>query len=302
MKPKKEVQFEQPSDLLLIVNKYIMAIGGLVVIVILSLGYVFLLRPKLADIQVVQDESSETQERKLQNENLLTKIKELKNEYEDIKNNRTEDLERLRDVVPNDPQIAEIFVISERLALEKGFQLLSINITESKEQVSDTVRSEEEPQFDQSEGLLDAEILDANLVADVDSLTLDSYKPKSEDVASKIGLKFLTIHLSLVRIKDIAAVNEEVIDDWGLDEEGKEQLLQDLENNIELTSYKAFKDYLAALEYYLRLSDVDAVSFGPFQEAVLTKEGAEGDGEEVESFYGDSFNIDITTYFRKDNE
>ncbi len=188
------------------------------------------------------------------------------------------------------------------MALEKGFKLLSINITESKEQIANTERGEEEPQFDQSAGLLDAEILESNIIDDVDSLTLDSYTPKSEDIASRIGLKFLTIHLSLVRIKDIVAVDEDIIDDWGFDEEEKEQLLQDLEDNISLSSYEAFKDYLATLEAYLRLSDVDSVSFGSFQEAELIEGDAEGGGEVVESFYGEAFSVDITTYFRKDNE
>lgn len=296
MKPKKDVQFEQPSELLLIFNKYMLAFIGVIVITILALGYTFLLRPKLGDIKTVQDESTETQERKLQNEKLLTKIKELKSEYEDIKNNRSEDLKKLQEIVPEDPQMAELFVIADRLALENGFQLTSINITEVKEENRGPEPGAEEPQFERTEGLIDPEIEKAQIIANVDSLNLDSYRPKDEDVASKIGLKFLTVHLSYLRIKDVAAVDEELLSKWGFTEEEKVQFLQDFENNMSLRPYKAFKQFLASLEAYMRLSDINSVSFSAFQQEMELPE--EGEEDTSVQLYGEGFNIDITTYYK----
>lgn len=295
LKDKKQVEFEQPSDFLLIINKYILVIVGIVVIVILSLGYLFFLKPKLEGIRTTQDESTETQERKLQNENLLTKIKELKNEYEDIKNNRSDELDKLKKIVPYDPQIAEIFVSADRLALEKGFKLVSINITESKEQVV-SKNADQQPQFEQTGGLVDPEIQQAEILSNVDSLTLDSYSPKSEDVIAKIGLKFLTIHISLVRIKDEAVVDQDLLDRWGLSDEEKDEFMQNLRTNLTLQPYGAFKNYLSALEYHLRLSDVNSVSFSAFNNE------NSGGGEGTSAGYGEGFNIDVTTYFREKNE
>ena len=87
-KEKKEIQFEQPSDILLFVNRYLMIIIGLIILIILVAGYFFLLKPKIDSININETRTTVTEERRLNNEHLLTKIQELEAEYFDIINNR----------------------------------------------------------------------------------------------------------------------------------------------------------------------------------------------------------------------
>jgi len=129
-KDKKEIQFEQPSDILLFANRYIMFIIGFIILSILASGYFFVLKPKIDDTNSVELANTETEARKQDNELLLKRLGELESEYQDIINNRKEDLALLKKIVPQGPQSPEIFLMADRLAKLHDFQLTTINISE----------------------------------------------------------------------------------------------------------------------------------------------------------------------------
>lgn len=131
-KDNKEIQFEQPSDVLLFINRYLIFIIAFIILVILVGGYFFLLKPKIDSINVSETRNTATEERRQDNEYLLTRIKELEAEYYDILHNRQEDLELLKKMVPEDPQIAEFFLLADVLAKKHGFQLENIDIRENQ--------------------------------------------------------------------------------------------------------------------------------------------------------------------------
>ena len=61
-KDKRNIQFEQPSEVLLLVNRYVMIVLAVIVLTIFVGGYWFLLKPKIASIQSVEVEDQETEE------------------------------------------------------------------------------------------------------------------------------------------------------------------------------------------------------------------------------------------------
>lgn len=126
----KEIQFEQPSDILLLANRYMLFIIALIVLAILILGYFFVLKPKIDNINSIELATTASESRRRGNEKLLTKLKALEVEYEDIIHNRQEDLDFLKRMVPQGEQVAEFFLIADRLAQARGFQLTSIDISD----------------------------------------------------------------------------------------------------------------------------------------------------------------------------
>ncbi len=131
MTSKNKQQFDKPSNLLLIFNKYIKIISLLVIFVTLIFGYLIVLQPKIDVIKSTkQNEIPEIQKKEDAIKQLLSKLNNLEQEYNTIKSKRSNDLEKLYKIVPNNADIANIFLIADRLANEHGFQLLSIDIAE----------------------------------------------------------------------------------------------------------------------------------------------------------------------------
>ncbi|MFA6307860.1 MAG: hypothetical protein WCS88_01555 [Patescibacteria group bacterium] len=128
-KIKKDIQFEQPSDILLLFDHYLMFILGFMVLAILVSGYLFVLKPKIDDMSSIKIETTETEDRRIGNEKLLSRIKELESEYQDIMNNRQADLEFLKKMVPYGLQEPEFLLLADRLAKKHDFQLSNIDIS-----------------------------------------------------------------------------------------------------------------------------------------------------------------------------
>jgi hypothetical protein len=228
IKSKKEIQFEQPSDLLLLANRYIMFIMAFIVIAMLFLGYFFILKPEIDAISSVESESTATEERRLKNELLVTKLEELEAEYDDIMNNRQEDLDSLKKIVPHDAQIAELFLIADRLAQKYDFQLSSIDI-------SGAVSDQKTGSTPTTPALLPDDVADQ---IDLEiSETPEIQLTTVDDVLASTGIKALVVHL---------VVSKSVVED---DDIIGEQI------------YDSFKDYVAEIENNMRLMDVQAVSF-----------------------------------------
>jgi len=224
-KDKKEIQFEQPSDILLLVNRYLMVIIGLIILIILVSGYFFLLKPKIDSINVSETRTTVTEERRLGNEHLLTRIKELEAEYYDIINNRQEDLDMLRKMVPADSQIAEIFLMSDLLAKKYGFQLTTIDI------------SDNEPVREKPKPVVTEDFSEDNIPADSASGTAPPETNTIESLLAISGIKTATVKFAVVR---------EVVDDSPV---------------LGVEIYDDFKDYISDLENNIRLMDIQAIIF-----------------------------------------
>jgi len=215
MKDKKEVQFEQPSEILIIFNRYIMLVLALLILGILISGYWFLLKPKIADINSFEAQVSQTQERKMLNEALVLKVKELADEYNSIKTNRQSDLESLTKMIPADPKIAELFVASDMLAQGRGFKLVAIEISDKGDNISGQTA-----------------------IPTVNNFNDKSAVATSTPVVTPMPIKSMVIHMSIMKLgedeqysPESSSVNNAYDDFKGY--------LSDLENNIRLADIQA---------------------------------------------------------------
>ena len=240
---KEEVKFEQPSEALLIVNRYLVPVMAVIVLAVLIVGYFFFLNPKIEDIKLTKEETTVSQEARQRNEELLFKIKELKEEYEDIKTSRIDQLNSLRTIVPEGEQIAELFVMADRLAVARDFRLDSIDIVDNEEDQLDQIEEE----ITESESDSETEGLPEELQEFVGD------EPKEEKLA---GLKSLLIHLNVSKVLE----EEEEEDVRGTPREER------IDPEEQLNIYDDFKGYLQDLENNLRLMDIRTVTFGDFSE------------------------------------
>ncbi|MFA6466234.1 MAG: hypothetical protein WCV71_00010 [Patescibacteria group bacterium] len=232
-KTKKEIQFEQPSDLLLSANRFIIFIMAFVILAILIFGYLFILKPKINSISSVKLENTVTDERRKKNESLLTNLKELEAEYQDIMDNRQEDLVFLKKMVPQGPQVAEFFVIADSLAKKQGFRLLNIDISDSTPEKKPTIK----------EAIPNANSADAipeEVAAQINTETASSSPAEIntiDDVLVNSDIKAMIVHISVSK-----TVGED-------------------DDTLGLEIYNDFKDYVAQLENNIRLLDVQAIDF-----------------------------------------
>ena len=127
---KEKIEFEQPSDILILINRFSVVIFTLIIVIVFVFGYFFILQPKIADIQTIKDETGNSQNKVEENQKLLGMINNLKEEYSDIENNRQRDLRRLQAMIPDSPQIAEFFSVADDLAADNGFLLVSVEVSE----------------------------------------------------------------------------------------------------------------------------------------------------------------------------
>ena len=221
-KEKKEIQFEQPSDILLFVNRYLMIIIGLIILIILVAGYFFLLKPKIDSININETRTTVTEERRLNNEHLLTKIQELEAEYFDIINNRKEDLALLKKMVPAETQTAEIFLMADLLAKKHGLQLSNVAI------------SDNEPQVERAKPATAAVPEETNSEAPSSEVV----EPATiESLIAASGINTATVKFTILK---------NVAEDSPL---------------LGVEIYNDFKDYLSELENNIRLMDIQAIIF-----------------------------------------
>ncbi|MBU1202877.1 hypothetical protein KKH39_02450 [Patescibacteria group bacterium] len=235
MKDKKDIKFEQPSDILIFINRYIMFFVAMIILSVSLLGYFFLLKPKIDQIRSVEQETTETSERKMQNEALIIKLKELENEYKDILQNRQADLDYLKEMVPEGTRIAELFVIADRLAASHNFQLLSIEVSENNmENISGNQNFEDDIDIPNTQ----EPATDAS--ADIKTI---------EDILLQSGIKSMVVHMSIMRQIENTDENGEPLELEGVEQESGGQI------------YNDFKAYISDLENYVRLMDIQAINF-----------------------------------------
>ncbi len=141
---KSEIKFEQPSQVLMVINQYLWVLLVSIMLVVLLLGYFFILSRSISDIKKSQDDTAVVVNKQKEVDDLVKKVTDLNVRYEAIQKQRAGDLRRLQQIVPSEPQIAELFVIAERLAVARGFILSSIDIANANE-ASDNAGQPEYP-------------------------------------------------------------------------------------------------------------------------------------------------------------
>jgi hypothetical protein len=281
----KEIKFEQPSELLLLANRFIMLLAALIVLIVLFGGYWFLLKPKIAAIKVAGQETTAGQEDKLLNDKLIARIKELQAKYQEIKDDRQNDLSSLTKIVPSDMQIAELFILADQLAKKHGFQLRSIDIvTEAEASGGTGVPNPDLTTEGASQPLLSTGAIAAQQPEGAQIITEETQQPlddlltsqgREKYLSKRTDLKALTIHLVLLLSGN---TNE------------KPFVVEETKNNK--TSYEIFKGYLKDLENSLRLMDIQAVTFASLADGSATAGQESGQGGEK------TFTIDLKTYYK----
>lgn len=235
---KKEIKFEQPSEFLVLVNRFIWLIIILIVLAVLALGYFLVLAPNIEDIRGQRTATEESDFIKTKHQELLGRLKELRTEYNNIKTSRSDILDKLKAAIPPDPQSAELFVLADQLARTRGFMLLSLEIVASPQESKDGQIA-----------ALSAAGLPQGLPAAISS-KIGGATSSSASLAlatSSLPLHSLIIHLALQ--KEMPE-QEEATTTPALAERS--------------SPYRDFKSYLSDLEHNLRLMDIQSVAFGEF--------------------------------------
>ncbi len=234
---KKNIQFEQPSELLILFNRYLIIIIAVVVFAILIFKYFFLLKPKINTNNNLQIELSQIQNNEQTSQHLLDSLEKLKEQYENIQSSRQTDLDRVRQIIPANPQIAELFVVANRLAIDRGFKLDSISIV-------DTQDNSAAVPVDKNVNTLDVED------------QANAAKGAVKLAPTKDILKILTLQISITKMstQELLVANPNLAN------------ALTLENK---TNYQLFKEYLVALEENLRLFDIQTIAFSSIPEPSL---------------------------------
>lgn len=131
MANKEEIKFEKPSSALMLVNQYLWVLLLSILLVILLIGYFFILSPKIDQISQSREDTNIVVEKQAEVDSLIQKVTDLNEKYSALEKRRANDLIKLKKILPEDPQIAELFVIAERLANRRGFSLSAIDIADS---------------------------------------------------------------------------------------------------------------------------------------------------------------------------
>ncbi|PWB38532.1 MAG: hypothetical protein C3F02_03345 [Parcubacteria group bacterium] len=240
-KEKKEIKFDQPSEILIVANRFTWLLILVIVLGVLTAGYFLFIAPSLADINGQRSVTAESEFVRGKHQELLQRLKELKTEYTTIKTTRTDILDRLKSAVPDDPQTAELFVLSEKLALDRGFILESIELVDKPNKDKAAVATGQTAPVS-TQGLPPALVAEIGQTAPSGSsaiLTMSTSTP---------ALDTMIIHLNLSR----PAKEESEEGTPLLPAEGTE------------SDYDLFKKYLSDLESNLRLMDIQSVAFGEF--------------------------------------
>ena len=226
-KNKVDVKFEQPSDLLVFFNRYIVLIMAALIFIILILGYLFLLKPKMDSNTELQAASGKNIANQEASQRLLNDLEKLQSAYQNIQENRQADLDQLRKIIPSNPQIAELFVMVDKFAADKGLRVTSIDMAEDTEKTELNTK----PTNTETEGESEEE-------GEAAAKPVDNAKTKP--------FKIMTLHFSVIKMSsgDFAALYPD----------------RSLPFSDDQTDYELFKEYLTTLENNLRLMDIQTIS------------------------------------------
>lgn len=124
-----EKQYNQASAILKLVNHSLLILMMVLGAAILLIGYFWMLGPKIDSIALQKTQIISTEAKQSQNKIFVDSLKKLEIEYNQVLNQRVADLDKLNKMIPSDPQIAELFVLSEKLAAQNGFEVSSVDFS-----------------------------------------------------------------------------------------------------------------------------------------------------------------------------
>lgn len=129
MANQHEIKFEQPSPLLLLANQNMWMIWGGIMLVIFALGYFFVLQPQISSIVTSNASLNDINVKDQAAKDLAANIETLTKSFNTLEASRNSDLQKLHSIVPQGEQLAELFVLAEKLAQRRGMSLDSIDVS-----------------------------------------------------------------------------------------------------------------------------------------------------------------------------
>lgn len=137
MANQNEIKFEQPSPLLLLANQNLWMMLGGIVLLVLVFGYFFILQPKISGISTNNEDLTAINAKNQAAQDLAKNVKALTQSFGTLEASRNEDLKKLHSIVPRGEQLAELFVLAEKLAQRRGFSLNSLDVSSSAENTTE---------------------------------------------------------------------------------------------------------------------------------------------------------------------
>ncbi len=202
MANQNEIKFEQPSPLLLLANQNIWLILGAIVLVILTLGYFFVLQPQISSIVSSNASLNTINEKDTAAQKLAADIELLTKSFNNLEASRNSDLQKLHSIVPQGAQLAELFVLAEKLAQRRGMSLSSIDVTSLAQKTATAERGPAEggkksaldtsepnsASTDQNLQALSINMAVAQMVANPNSDVYTEFKNYLDDLESSVRL------------------------------------------------------------------------------------------------------------------
>ena len=96
----------------------------------------FLLSPSIKKFTEAKASVTEVSADEAEVNDLIKQVSDLETKFQKAKTERTNALLRLQKIVPENPEIAELFVLAEKLALNRGFILQNVDFSTESEQVA----------------------------------------------------------------------------------------------------------------------------------------------------------------------
>ena len=199
MANQNEIKFEQPSQLLLLANQNIWMVLGSIVLVVLTLGYFFVLQPQISSIVSSNASLNTINAKDTAAQKLANDIEALTKSFNNLEASRNSDLQKLNSIVPQGEQLAELFVLAEKLAQRRGMSLNSIDVssleekTEKKELPKDSKQASS-PEItpsvatDQNLQALSINMAVAQTIADPNLDVYTEFKNYLDDLESSVRL------------------------------------------------------------------------------------------------------------------
>ncbi len=136
---KIKITEKKPSFFLILFQKYFYYFIILEIIIVIALGYLFLLKPKIniifADDTRIALEDQKAQEKVIKYNKQIEELKEITAEYSKISET---DINKINQILPDEPEERGLFVQIEKIVKANGLLLESIFIDDSDAKAAQT--------------------------------------------------------------------------------------------------------------------------------------------------------------------
>jgi len=160
--------------------------------VILTLGYFFVLQPQISSIVSSNDSLNAINAKDKAAQDLAVNIEALTKSFSTLEASRNSDLKKLHSIVPQGEQLAELFVLAEKLAQRRGMVLSSIDVTSlvEKAEKKEAPKTEATTPVINDQGLqaLSINMVVAQAVADPTVDVYTEFKSYLDDLESNVRL------------------------------------------------------------------------------------------------------------------